>query len=177
VSLDASITIGPAVSGLTVIDDQVFAAMIRKLCKSVPAAVVHMYMDNQQLGQSVPDIYAQLIDYGFDDVPDGAMQGNDARPMRFTVMVASRGWENGLRTNDNRLGAAAAQIALVLEGKSVTHAGALPADGDHDLQVTRVGRGSISDGQTFTPASVVQITATGFISRTTGNSMLAMPAV
>jgi len=177
VSLDAGITIGPAVGQMAVIDDQVFAAMVRKLCKSVPASAVHMYMDNQPLADRVPDIYAQLIDMGMDDVPDGAMAGGDTRSMRFTIIIASRGWENGLRTNDNRLGAAASAIALALEGRAVTHTGALPADGDHELVVGRVGRGSISDNQTFTPASVVQLTATGFVTRTTGNSMLAMPAV
>lgn len=174
-SLDSSITIGPRVTGLTCIDDQVFYAMVRKLCLSVDPDVVHMYMDNQELGDRVPDVYAQLVEMGLDQVPDSAMAGADTRGFSFSVYVAHRGFENGQLTNINRMGAAVAAIVLALEGRAVTHAGATEADGDHHLEVVRVGRGTIRTDE-FTPAGMVQITATGTITRTTGNSMLAMPA-
>ena len=153
-------TSATAVAGSTIVDPQIFLALVRHACRQIPNTV-RFYLDNTPIKRPIgSDVWAR-------------------RACSFVMRVFSDGVNDGQRTNDNRLGGVAAQIIAALTGRSFTYTPKTTPpesepEGVHVLMVGDVGLQTEVD-EAFTPAGSLMLTAQCTIVRDTGRGMLTIP--
>ena len=173
-----AVTSRTAVAGGTVIDPQVFMALVRRMGKEVSDSL-GLLMERVPDRRPRGDIRARIMGM---HMPGGAgfTGGSDQREAMFTVRVSSDGVKDGERTNDNRIGAAAAAVMEALEGRSASYTPKTTPpesepEGVHVLSVTRVSLDT-EINEEFVPSGAVILTASCTIVRDTGRGMLPIPA-
>ena len=172
-------TSATAVAGSTIVDPQIFLALVRHACRQIPNTV-RFYLDNTPIKRPIgSDVWARLVAMDLPAAGDGHVGGSDQRACSFVMRVFSDGVNDGQRTNDNRLGGVAAQIIAALTGRSFTYTPKTTPpesepEGVHVLMVGDVGLQTEVD-EAFTPAGSLMLTAQCTIVRDTGRGMLTIP--